>query len=140
MAPLDYSELIWTLSEIPPLKRGAYEAAGHIHIPDLVCYHVTEAANVPGIRERGIEARSSRQSFERTPAVYFFLDRGEIDADAIAILGIDEPVVITVNVPAANVRENMVWDGLYNVGFGAVTAVQYLASVPTEWIKGVYPV
>ena len=129
------SEIAWVLAEVPLEKRQAGQKAGYFTVPDLTVYHVTDAANVASIRQHGLQARSSRQSYDRPAAVYAFVVRDEIDADTIAILGIKNPVVLTVDVPSEAVLTKMRWDGLYNVGFYTRTAVQYLDDVPPEWIR-----
>lgn len=128
-------EIAWILAEVPLGKRQAAQDAGHIVVTDLTVYHVTDAANVADIQDNGIIAYSSRQSYDRPYAVYFFVVRDEIDADTLANLGIANPVVLTVNIPAADVLTKMQWDGLYNVAFGTASAVQFLGNVPAAWIK-----
>ena len=61
--------------------------------------------------------------------------RNEINESTLAILGINDPVVLTVTVPAAEVIAKMRWDGLYNVSFETVSAVQFMGDVPADWIE-----
>ena len=129
------SEIAWILAEVPLAKRQDAQAAGIINVPGMTVYHVTDAANVASIMANGIKAKSSRQSYDRPEAVYFFAIRDEITADTIAILGIETPVILTVNVPASEVLTKMQWDGLYNVAFYTVSAVQYFGNVPASWIS-----
>lgn len=129
------SEIAWILAEVPLSKRQAASDAGVISVDTMTVYHVTDAANVASIKSNGITAKSSRQSYDRPNAVYFFCIEDEIDADAIAILGIANPVILTVDVPAKEVLTKMQWDGLYNVGFGTASAVQFLGDVPVSWIR-----
>ena len=129
------SDLPWMLSEVPLRDRAAAAAAGVISADDLVVYHVTSAGNVEAIRKVGITAKSSQQSYDRPDAVYFFVLRNEINESTLAILGINDPVVLTVTVPAAEVIAKMRWDGLYNVSFETVSAVQFMGDVPADWIE-----
>ena len=129
------SDLPWILSEIPLEKRQEAQDAGIINVTDLVVYHVTSAEREASIRADGLKARSSRQSYDRPSAVYFFVLRHEIDADAIEILGVDDPVILTVDIPAQDVLTKMQWDGLYNVAFYTGSSVQYFGDVPPEWIR-----
>ena len=129
------SEVAWILAEVPLAKRQAAQDAGVISVSAMTVYHVTDAANVASIKANGIKAKSSRQSYDRPEAVYFFGISDEIDHDVIAILGITTPVVLTVDVPAQDVLTKMQWDGLYNTGFGTASAVQFLADVPANWIR-----
>ena len=128
------SEIAWILAEVPLAKRQAAQDAGVISVPALTVYHVTDSANVASIKTDGIKAQSSRQSYDRPEAAYFFVIRDEIDGDALAILGIENPVILTVNIPAADGLTKMQWDGLYNTAFYTASAVQYFDNVPASWI------
>lgn len=107
-----------------------------IEMDFLTVYHLTAPDNVESIKANGIKAYSSRQSYERPAAVYFFADSRDITPVNIDILGLSNGCrVLTVNIPIAEVIKHMVWDGLYNVSFGeSYSAVQYLDDVPAAWI------
>lgn len=129
------SEIAWILAEVPLTKRQSAQDAGIINVPSMTVYHVTDAANVASIKANGIKAQSSRQSYDRPEAVYFFAIESEITADTLAILGITNPVILTVNIPASEVLTKMQWDGLYNAAFYTASAVQYFGNVPASWIS-----
>lgn len=126
------SELVQYLDQVPTSHRKI----AHIDFDSLTVYHLTAPKNVANIKANGIEARSSSQSYDRPPSVYFFADPSDITAENIDILGLaNGHKTITVTIPAKDILDNMHWDGLYNVTFGtAYSAIQYFGSIPTEWI------
>ena len=109
---------------------------GDVDFDNLIVYHLTSPANIEDIKNCGIKARSSQQSYDRPAAVYFFAGKEDITQANVEILGLaDGYNIIRVKIPAEKVLENMVWDGLYNVSFEtSSTAVQYFDDVPAEWI------
>lgn len=106
-------------------------------IGDVVAYHVTSKAAASEIKKNGLKTRSSKQSYDRPAAVYFFLDIAEIDNANRAIL-LGDPndfEIIKVRIPRREFLANTAWDGLYDVSFGeSISAIQYLADVPVDWI------
>ena len=124
------SDLMYTLAEVKPQHRNKTE----FDFRGLTVYHITSAANIDSIREKGLQARSSRQSYDRPNAVYFFVDKDEVNKDNANILGAENCKILKVTIPADAVINKMVWDGLYNVSFGTYSAVQFLDNVPAEWI------
>ncbi len=111
-----------------------------IEYKSTVAYHVTSASNAEKIKDQGIKAKSSKQSFDRDSAVYFFLERDEINDVNLDILGLanEQYAIIEVVIPADKVEDNMIWDALYNVTFGTSrSAVQYLDNVPANWITAI---
>jgi len=131
------STILFYIGEVPLSKRD-YKGAALLGIDVegmLEMYHITSQDCVVSIKERGLQAYSTPQgSWDRPAAVYFFADREEISDDLIAILGISNPVILTVNIPMREVIEKMVWDGIFNVSFGTHSAVQYRDDIPAEWV------
>lgn len=131
------SDLMYFLGEIP-MKHRSVSLAKELGIDfqNLVVYHATQSANVDSIKKNGIQARSSRQSYNRPNAVYFFVDGNEITQEVVGILGLsNDYTIIKVAIPVEHVVSKMQWDGLFNVSFGmSSTAVQYMDSIPAEWI------
>lgn len=131
------SDLMYFLGEIP-MKHRSVEAAKEFGFDfnKLVVYHVTKSTNLDNIKSNGIQARSSRQSYDRPNSVYFFVDRNEISQEVIDILGLSgDYTIIKVAIPVEDVVSKMKWDGLFNASFSvSSTAVQYMDSIPAEWI------
>jgi len=131
------SDLMYFLGEVPVKNRDMESAREFgIDFEKLIVYHVTKSANVDSIKALGIQARSSKQSYDRPESVYFFVDQNEINRTTLDILGLDEDyTIIKVAIPVKNVVSKMRWDGLFNVTFKlSYTAVQYMDSIPTAWI------
>lgn len=125
------SDLMWILSEVKPQNRNKCD----FDFNNLIVYHITSAENVVSIRENGIQAKSSRQSYDRPNSVYFFADKNEVNQDNAGILGLSENrQVLRVSIPVDYVINNMQWDGLYNVSFETYSAVQYFGDIPADWI------
>ena len=129
---MNMSDLMWYLGEVPLSKRHNDD----LDFSSIIVYHVTKPENVAGIKRDGIKAKSSRQSYDRPNAVYFFADKDDITPDNIGILGLSDGYsVIKVRIPAAEVIKRMVWDGLFNATFTAsYSAVQFFGDIPTTWI------
>ena len=131
------ADILWLISEVPTDKRNGYLNHMGSNIGDIKAYHVTTAANADQIKAQGFKAQSSRQSYDRPAAVYFFLDRDEIDNDNKAIL-LDDPadaVIIEVTIPRNEFLAKSQWDGLYNASFGTSrSAIQFFDNVPVDWI------
>jgi hypothetical protein len=105
---------------------------------DVYGYHITSLDSIDSIKQNGIYANSSRQSYDRPECVYLFLDH-EIDSDNIKILlgDVDSFAIVTVKLPAAEVKK-MRFDGLYNISFDCgYGAIQYFDNVPAEYIIGI---
>jgi hypothetical protein len=133
------SDILWLISEVPADKREGYLNHMGGNIGDIKAYHVTTAVNADQIKAKGFEARSSRQSYDRPAAVYFFLDRDEIDDDNKRILldNPDDVVIIEVTIPRDEFLTKSQWDGLYNASFGTSRRpIQFFDNVPTDWITG----
>lgn len=125
------SELVQYLDQIPPSQRKRSD----FPFENLIAYHITKDENMESIRENGILAKSSSQSYDRPNAVYFFLNKNELTQENIDILGFSKGYkILRVKIPVEKVMENMVWDGLYNVSFQTQSAVQYYEGIPKEWI------
>lgn len=124
------SDLMYTLAEVKPQHRNKAE----FDFCKLTVYHITNAANIESIRENGLLARSSRQSYDRPNAVYFFVDKSEVSKANAEILGAGDFKVLKVTIPVEAVISKMAWDGLYNVSFDTYSAVQFLDNVPADWI------
>lgn len=133
------SDLMYFLGEVPRKHRNIESAKQFgIDFSELIVFHVTKRSNLSAIREKGIQARSSKQSYDRPDSVYFFVDRNEINEATLDILGLsNDYVVLKVAIPMKDVISKMQWDGLFNVSFAvSSTAVQYMDSIPAEWIIG----
>ena len=125
------SDLLAYLSDIPVGQREISD----FPFQSLVVYHITKSKNIDEISKSGITARSSSQSYDRPSSVYFFADKSELTQENIDILGLhDGYKILRVKIPVESVMKSMIWDGLYNMGFGTRSAVQYFDSVPKEWI------
>jgi hypothetical protein len=134
---MNLSDTLWLVGEVEPGKREDYLAHMGEVIGDIRAYHVTSSTNATQIKRNGLEARSSRQSYDRPSAAYFFLDRSEIDEESKAIL-LDDPkdaVVIEVTIPRDEFLAKVKYDGLYNASFNSYSAIQFLDNVPANWIK-----
>jgi hypothetical protein len=132
------SDLMYFLGEVP-FKNRSMDAAKEfgIDFEKLIVYHVTKSASVDSINNHGIQARSSKQSYDRPESVYFFVDRNEINRSTLDILGLldEDCTIIKVAIPVKDVVSKMRWDGLFNATFNvSCTAVQYMDSVPAAWI------
>lgn len=134
------SDLLWYLDNVPLRQRTPKDPQVYgLSTNALTVYHITAPENVDSIKANGIKAKSSRQSYDRPNAVYFFAARTDINPANIAILGLaDGYRVITVTIPFSAVIEHMVWDGLYNATFtSSYSAVQYLGDIPATWITSI---
>jgi hypothetical protein len=134
---MNLSDTLWLVGEVEPSKREDFLIHMGEVIGDIRAYHVTSSANATQIKRNGLEARSSRQSYDRPTAVYFFLDRSEINKESKAIL-LDDPkdaVVIEVTIPRDEFLAKVKYDGLYNASFNSCSAIQFFGNVPTNWIK-----
>ena len=131
------SDILYLIDEVPAEKREGFLAYTGQQIGDIKAYHVTSAVNAEQIKSQGFKAQSSRQSYDRPAAVYFFLDANEINSENKAIL-LDNPndaVVIEVSIPRDEFLSKSKWDGLYNVSFGTSrSAIQFFGNVPASWI------
>lgn len=131
------SDILWLISEIPAEKRNSYLNHMNDNIGDVKAWHITSAPNAPKIREQGIKAQSSRQSYDRPSAVYFFIDKNEVDNESKAIL-LDDPndaAIIEVTIPRDEFLSKSRWDGLHNVSFGTRSAIQFFGDIPSDWIS-----
>lgn len=127
--PMKISQLMQILDQ--PDHRNISD----IPVGKIIAYHLTAEKNVPAIKAGGITAHSSQQSYDRPAAVYFFVDKAEITPANIDILGLSGGcAIIRVAIPAAALLANGHWDGLYNVGFGTYSSIQYRGDVPKNWI------
>ena len=135
---LTFEDLVYMLSEVPAEKREGF--LDHIgqKMSGIMAFHVTTKESAAKIRKEGLNARRSKQSYDRPEAVYFFLDPSEINEDNKAIL-LEDPSnseIISVAIPKKEFLEKTVWDGLYNVSFNkSRTAIQFAGNVPADWIK-----
>lgn len=129
---MNMSDLMWYLGEVPISKRHSND----LDFETLIVYHVTKPENTESIKRNGIKASSSRQSYDRPKAVYFFADKDDISKENISILGLSSGYkVVRVRIPAKEVIKHMVWDGLFNATFTtSYSAVQYFGDIPTDWI------
>ncbi len=130
------SDVLYLIDNIPTTNREGFLVNTNQTIGDIKAYHVTSAANTKQIRSQGLKAQSSRQSYDRPVAVYFFLDRDEINEINKAILldNPDDAVVIEVVIPRAEFLAKAHWDGLYNASFYSRSAIQFFGDVPASWI------
>lgn len=124
------SDLMWLLSETQPTQRNIRMVDFHT----LNAYHVTNRDNLENIKANGLRAYASEQSYTRPSAVYLFVDKSDIDAQTLAVLGIENPVIIKVKIPAQKLLDNTYWDGLFNVSFDTYSAIQYRADIPSDWL------
>jgi hypothetical protein len=124
------TELLWTLDSVPPEHRR-WNA-------DIVGYHITPSENVDNIKADGLKAKSCYHGYDRSPAVYLFLDRSVIPNNAAIVLGNNvDYTIIQVVIPAKEIVK-LAFDGLYNASFrGAYSAVMYRDNIPADWIKGI---
>lgn len=131
------SDILWLIDEVPAEKREGYLRHMGQQISDIKAYHVTSKAAAAQIKMHGLKAQSSKQSYDRPSAVYFFLDGKEIDDANKAIL-LDNPQdaeVIEVVIPRDEFLSKSKWDGLYNASFGTSrSAIQFFGDVPANWI------
>lgn len=134
---MELSDILYLIDEVPAQKREGFLSYMGQTIGDIKAYHVTSAANAEQIKAQGFKAQSSRQSYDRPAAVYFFLDASEINNDNKAIL-LDNPqdaVVIEVVIPRNEFLAKSKWDGLYNTSFDiSRSAIQFFGDVPASWI------
>lgn len=130
------SDTLYLIDNVPATSREGFLAYTGQTIGDIKAYHVTSAANAALIKAQGFKAQSSRQSYDRPPAVYFFLDRDEINEINKAILldNPDDAVVIEVVIPRAEFLAKAHWDGLHNASFYSRSAIQFFGDVPASWI------
>ena len=129
---MNLSDILWLISEVPANQR---EHMG-IQVDDMKAYHVTTKDNAKNIKENGFKMSSSRQSYDRPEAVYFFLELSEINDDTRKIL-FDNPAdteIIEVIIPRDEFLQKSKWDGLFNVQFDYRSAIQFFGDVPKEWI------
>ena len=131
------SDILWLISEIPADKREDNLWYMGQNIGDIKAYHVTTVENARQIKSQGFKVQSSRQSYDRPDAVYFFLELSEIDDRNKAIL-LDNPndaEIIEVTIPRDEFLAKSKWDGLYNTSFGTSrSAIQFFDNVPVDWI------
>lgn len=130
------STINWLIDIVPFEDREEICRMERIEIGDVIGYHVTTIDNVEGIKTNGIIARSSRQSYDRPAATYFFMDKDEITEQMIeALVGEEEAIVIEFTIPRSEFLAKAKWDGLHNVSFYTASAVQFFGDIKKEWIR-----
>ena len=110
---------------------------------EVICIHVTDAKNVEAIKTNGLKAYECQQGFTtRQAACYLFVDRNDVNKDTIAILGIENPVMIAVKLTGEQLLKKANYDGMFNGTFNEFcwSAIQYLDDIAPNQIVGVYNV
>lgn len=105
---------------------------------DIFGYHITIIDNVGDIKQNGLIAHSSKQSYNRPDCVYLFLDN-EIDGDNISnLLGeITQYAIISVKIPKNEIGK-LKFDGLYNISFDfGYGAAMYFDYIPINYITDI---
>lgn len=105
---------------------------------DIIGYHITNIDNLESIKENGIVAHSSRQSYDRPECTYLFLDH-DIDPKNIPnLLGdVEQYLLIQVKLPKEDIIK-LKFDGLYNVSFNfGYGAAMYFDNIPIDYITNI---
>ena len=105
---------------------------------EIIGYHISDVDNLKNIKENGLVAYSSNQSYDRPECVYLFLDN-EIPIKNIPVLlgDVEQYLLIQVKFPKEDIKK-LKFDGLYNVSFDfGYGAAMYFDNLPADYITDI---